>query len=519
LPEEKPLLFVRKASGLSREIGPWSVLFFPLKASLNPWYYLFIATLPFIYPGVNPVISFILAGLLVIIYGLVLAFELVCMPRAGGNYLVIARGLHPVYGMLEGWRSVIWNPIANATCSFLAASSLADGIRAVGIYTNSPNMVSTGNFLATTQGTILIALALVVVGGLIDFFGPGTLKRSMIILSGITIIGTLAMIGLLVINGPSGAPSMWDAVWGSGAYQEVLDVAIKNGWKPAAFSWASTSAAILTCRGFMYPDNVSPLAGEMSKPKKTIMIGIGFSGVILALFAAGASASLMYAYGDFVSAYDFVIMGGYVDQLTINPGLSPNLAIFAASLTTNIPFSSFVLLIPFISIIGLIPHGYYWTTRPFFAMAFDRYAPKVFATVSDRWHIPIYSWLYCFLMQIIFVFIAAAFPIVLSVSLFILGTMLVIWWSMTGITLPFTRPHIWERGIYIPLPLMIGLSLVSTVLEYYVLFTGVANVDPLSLVITLAIMGFGLAMYAIMSYVNRKRGIDINAIFAEVPPG
>jgi len=484
LPEEKPLLFVRKASGLSREIGPWSVLFFPLKASLNPWYFLFIATLPFIYPGVNPVISFVLAGILVIIYGLVLAFELVCMPRAGGNYLVIARGLHPVYGMLEGWRSVIWNPIANATCSFLAASSLADGVRAVGIYTHSPSLVSTGGYLATTQGTIIIALLLV-----------------------------------LLINGPSGAPSMWDAVWGSGAYQEVLDVATKNGWKPAAFSWASTSAAILTCRGFLYPDNVSPLAGEMSKPKKTIMVGIGFSGVILALFAAGASASLMYAYGDFVSAYDFVVMGGYANQLTVNPGLSPNLAIFAASLTTNIPFSSFVLLIPFISVIGLIPHGYYWTTRPFFAMAFDRYAPKIFAQVSDRWHIPVYSWLYCFLMQVIFVFIAAAFPIILSVSLFILGTMLVIWWSITGITLPFTRPHIWERGIYIPLPLMIGLSIISTVLEYYVLFTGVATVDPLSLLITLTIAGFGFSMYAIMSYVNRKKGIDINAIFSEVPPG
>lgn len=515
---EKPLLFVRKASGLSREIGPWSVLFFPLKASINPWYFLFIATLPFAFPGVNAPLSFAIAGIVVIVYGLVLALQVVCMPRAGGNYVVIARGLHPLFGMMEGWRAVVWNPIANATCSFLAAGFLATGITAIGTLTNSPALVEAGGYWATTQGTVILALILVFVGGLIDFFGAGTLKRSMVILSGITIIGTLMMIALFLINGPAGTPSAWDALWGSGAYQEIFDVATKNGWESAPFSWASTSAAILVCRGFLYPDNVSPLAGEMSKPRRTVMIGIGFSGVLLALFAAGASASLMHSYGDFVSAYDFVTMGGYADQLKINPGLSPSLAVFAASLTTNIPLCGFLFLIPFISMIGLIPHGYFWTTRPFFAMAFDRMVPSLFAHVSDRWHIPTYSWLYCFIMQIIFVFVAAAYPIVLSVSLFILGTFLVIWWSLGGITLPFTRPHIWERGIYVPIPAVILLGLISTVLQYYVLFTGIAGVNPLSIYITLAIMGLGMAWYAGMSYYNMKRGIDIAKIFSEVPP-
>lgn len=118
----------------------------------------------------------------------------------------------------------------------------------------------------------------------------------------------------------------------------------------------------------------------------------------------------------------------------------------------------------------------------------------------------------------IFVFVAAAYPIVLSVSLFILGTFLVIWWSLGGITLPFTRPHIWERGIYVPIPAVILLGLISTVLQYYVLFTGIAGVNPLSIYITLAIMGLGMAWYAGMSYYNMKRGIDIAKIFSEVPP-
>lgn len=514
---EKPLLFVRKASGLSREIGPWSVLFFPLKASINPWYFLFIATLPFIFPGVDPVISFGLAGIIVIIYGIVLALEMVCMPRAGGNYIVIARGLHPLFGMMEGWRAVIWNPIANATCSFLAAGFLVTGIKAIGVLTNSPDLVAASQSLSTTEATVAVALVLVLVGGLLDFFGAGTLKRSMVILSGITIIGVIIMMLLFLAVGPGGAPSTWDAVWGSGAYTEIMNVATANGWEPAAFSWTSTAAAVLVCRGFLYPDNISPLGGELSKPRKTLMIGIGFSGVLLAIFAIGASATLMYSYGDFVSAYNFV-MNTAPEQLTINPGLSPSLAVFAASLTTNIPLCGFLFLIPFISVIGLIPHGYYWTTRPFFAMAFDRYVPKIFARVSDRWHIPTVSWAYCFLMQVIFVFVAAVWPIILSVSLFILGTLLVLWWSMAGITLPFTRPRIWERGLAVPIPVVIVLGLVSTLLQYYTLFTGLAQVNMISLYITLAIMAIGILGYAIGSYLNRKKGIDIDKIFSEVPP-
>jgi len=515
---EKPLLFVRKASGLSREIGPWTILFFPLKASLNPWYFLFIATLPFIFPGVNPVISFSLAGVIVIIYGIVLALQMVCMPRAGGNYVVIARGLHPIFGMMEGWRAVIWNPIANATVSFLAAGFLVTGIKAIGLFTNSPGLVSTADSLNTTMGTIAIALILVFIGGLIDFFGAGTLKRSMVILSGITIIGVLMMIIVLLMVGPGGTRAGWDSVWGTGAYNEIMNVAAANGWAPAAFSWTSTMAAVLVCRGFLYPDNVSPLGGEMSQPRKTIMIGIGFSGVLLAFFVIAASAALSFAFGDFVSAYNFAASQPYVGQLTINPGLSPSLAVFAGSLIPNSALAGFLFLIPFISVIGLIPHGYYWTTRPFFAMAFDRYAPAFFAHVSDRWHIPTYSWLWAFIIQIIFVFVAAAWPIILSVSLFILGTLLVLWWSTSGITLPFTRPQIWARGIAIPIPLMVLLAVISTILQYFTLFTGLANVDILSLYITLAIIGIGMSMYAAMSYINMRRGIDVDKIFSEVPP-
>jgi APA family basic amino acid/polyamine antiporter len=517
---DKPLIFAREASGLTREIGPWSVLFFPLKASLNPWYFLLIAIMPFMFPGANVVISFVLAGIVVIIYGVALALQCVCMPRAGANYVVIARGLHPLFGMMEGWRAIVWNPIANATCSFIAAGFLSTALLAMGPLLGNPSLSAAGQALTSREALIGIALALVVVGGLIDFFGAGTLKRSMVILSGITIIGTLMMIATFLAHPAASVPAAWDSVWGNGAYNEIVNVARANGWKPAAFSWDATIGCVLVARGFLYPDNASPLVGEMSSPTRTIMVGIGFSGVILALFAVGASGSLMYSYGDFVSMYNFVT-SGYATQLKINPGLSPNLSVFAASLTPNLTLSSIMLLIPFISVIGLIPHGYFWTTRPMFAMAFDRYMPKTMAYVSPRWHVPTHSWVYCFLMQVIFVVVSAFYPIVLSVSLFILGTLLVIWWSLSAVTLPFQRPRIYERGFKWEIggfPVIAIIGFVSAVLEYVILYTGVATVSTMSIYITVAIMGLGILGYMIFSYQNRKMGLEPEKIFSEVPP-
>jgi amino acid transporter len=476
--------------------------------------------MPFLFPGANVVLSFVFAGILVIIYGVALALLCVCMPRAGANYVVIARGLHPLFGMMEGWRSIIWNPIANATNSFIAAGFLSTALLATGALTHDPSLTATGQALTGRGALIGIALALVIVGGLIDFFGAGTLKRSMVILSGITIVGTMVMIAIFLLHPAASVPAAWDSVWGNGAYNEIVNVAKANGWKPTAFSWDATIGCVLVARGFLYPDNASPLVGEMSSPTRTIMIGIGLSGVILALFAVGASGSLIYSFGDFISMYNFVI-NGYASQLKINPGLSPNLSVFAASLTPNLTLSTIILLIPFISMIGLIPHGYFWTTRPMFAMAFDRYMPKTMAYVSPRWHAPTHSWIYCFLMQVVFVVVAAFIPIILSVSLFILGTLLVIWWSESAIALPFQRPRIYERGYkweVAGFPVMAILGLVSAVLEYVILFAGVATVGITSIYITVAIMGLGMLGYVVFSQRNSKKGLEPEKIFSEVPP-
>jgi hypothetical protein len=124
-------------------------------------------------------------------------------------------------------------------------------------------------------------------------------------------------------------------------------------------------------------------------------------------------------------------------------------------------------------------------------------------------------------MQVVFVVVSAFYPIILSVSLFILGTLLVIWWSLSAVTLPFQRPRIYERGFKWEIagfPVIAIIGFVSAILEYVILYTGVATVSTMSIYITVAIMGLGILGYMTFSYRNRKMGLEPEKIFSEVPP-
>jgi hypothetical protein len=62
------------------------------------------------------------------------------------------------------------------------------------------------------------------------------------------------------------------------------------------------------------------------------------------------------------------------------------------------------------------------------------------------------------------------------------------------------------------------IGFVSAVLEYVILYTGVATVSTMSIYITVAIMGLGMLGYMTFSARNRKMGLEPEKIFSEVPP-
>src|ERR1700686_3100378 len=93
-------LFVRKATGLVREISLRDTVLLNLAYVSFPLGFTFITLIGSIYPGANVGVAFVITSLLVVPQLLTYGMLASAMPRSGGDYLFIGRALQPLLGFL-----------------------------------------------------------------------------------------------------------------------------------------------------------------------------------------------------------------------------------------------------------------------------------------------------------------------------------------------------------------------------------------------------------------------------------
>lgn len=517
--KEAPGIFVRKASGLVRAIPPWASLWFPVITTFTPWFFVWPSIISSLYPGVYEIWAIILGGLGITIMSLPMLFLAVAMPRGGANYVTLSRGLHPIFGFFESWTRIIMMPIINALIGIFAAQFISTGLTIIGKVTGNSGLASIGLSLSSTEATIAIAILANVISGLLCLSGVHLLSWVMTVGALIGCASTLLMIGLFLTTP---AQTAWDATWGNGAYQEIIDVATKNGWKPVPHDWGVTTAAVLSVTGWIYPNNLMPLAGEVSKPRTSLAVSFIGSGIFLTVLAASLTAAQLKCYGDFISMYTYVVQKGLTDQLKLNPGLESNLILFSSSLTSN---NAILWVIgPITGIVtGIlnIPTGYYWMERPLFAMAFDGLAPEIFSRVHPRFHTPYYSTLTCLVLSLLCVFLTIPIPYLYSLSFFLACGIANLWWCLAAVVLPFHRPEIYKSGYQWEVkgfPLTVVISIIASFLAFYILFMGLTEMDATSILVNIILYIIAVVHYVGAMHYLRTKGIEPDKIFSIVPP-
>ncbi|MEM4733555.1 MAG: hypothetical protein QXD70_03400, partial [Candidatus Bathyarchaeia archaeon] len=123
--KEKPLLFVRKASGLRRAITPWQSIFFGVATSCTlPWHFYLMAVLPNWYPGISLPLLYFVANLIVILEDFSMSLIYVAMPRSGSIYIPVSRAVSPMLGVMEATRSYFTNPIFRGANAYVGTLSM-----------------------------------------------------------------------------------------------------------------------------------------------------------------------------------------------------------------------------------------------------------------------------------------------------------------------------------------------------------------------------------------------------------
>lgn len=526
----KELLFVRPASGLVKAIGSYTVLGTVLGPSINIWWWAFMAIIPNIYPGATFSAIYAIGAPFIIIEGISMALVMVAMPRSGSNYIMISRGINPAFGLMEAWRSILQNPIARGILCFMTGEAIGATFVILGKVFGIAGLLSMGStIVANPWISVVFGIIMMGIGCLIDYIGPGATGKWMMFWVVFDIIALVGTIGVFALTGPVGIRGAWDRTWGAGAYDEVVSVATAGGYSPTPFSWGATLAALALPFGVTYPYTVMPWVGEVTETSKNVPLACIGGAIILAVLHSTAGISYQYAYGTFSEMYVYSLWTGLTGQFKINEVIAGryalNLGTLGACLTPNAAFATFLCFGPIFGSLSDLLCGIAYTTRPLFAASFDRFGPEIFTRVSRYGSMP-YNLAFCWLYSIPWIILCGygwLFTEVFSLMIAYYYIRAII--AYVGISLPWTRPHIFESAAPIarksvgPIPVMTIAGLLMFAWCFYLMYTSAA-VDPMSIIITL-ILAFivGNIVYIAYSAYNKKRGIDTSKIFAELPPG
>jgi amino acid transporter len=528
-------LFVRNATGLVREVKPWQAMAINFITGAPPFVIgiaLFGALSGF--PGGN----FLLATLLTIPLALsvVYAFGFLtsAMPRSGGDYVLVSRILHPALGVVS---SVCISVSSFLSIAFEALGMVTLGIAPalliVGLISDSHTLVNWSNSVATEKGwQFALGVVGILAAGAAIAAGWTWAKRFMFGLLGFSLVGLAisALIALFTSNASfiSHFNDFAQPITGNpDTYHSVIDTAKKNGADiGAGFSFSQTIPMIAVVAGIsIYAYWSTFFAGELRQGNTLKTANrMGLASITILLSVIVLVALFFHSFGkDFVTA---AFAGGLPDNL----GTSGAYFVLTSAQVNGTIFAVFLCL----SFVLFWPVIMAETTlqppRTLFAWSFDGIAPKAVTKVTAS-GVPVvatgitvvlaiaaYAWA---------IFISNSFfQVIVYATLIQLITHTLI--AISAITFPYRRAELYRASVSnktvagIPLTVVAGVgAILTTVFLYFCYFHypffGLKDKGQLWIWLGGSI-AFGLIWYYGARAIRRGQGVNVDRVYAEIPP-
>lgn len=417
--EEK--LFVRKATGLVREIGAITAIIIVLANTIGlgwqkrVFQYTGRAPLPEnqYLAGIPPMtMAFIIGGVAILLSVLAISVLSSAMPRSGGGYVVISRTIGPVWGFLGAWLeflSIAWSFGIIAVAVFEGIYSIMGPI-AFGPFPLGANAFGSNvtDVLLFSAGLLLV-LAFTVIG----VFGirlTGLLLQAMFWVPAVL---TFYVFGLLSQANPTTVTQGMTNILGHSP-TEYVNAALAQGLDKAGTSAGGYWGAVFTAMVgayFAYIGYAAAtfVAGEIKEANKSLPRTLVIASVLIialyvsiSLVAANAIKGLgaVTVNGNtysLLSAWSYLSYGGGALGSTATPPNSlPGVRLWTttvAGLTgsgINLGSANFILVIFGVFwIANDIPPFILTASRILFAMSFDRVLPTPLSNINDRFHSPV----------------------------------------------------------------------------------------------------------------------------------
>jgi APA family basic amino acid/polyamine antiporter len=529
-------LFLRRSSGLVREFGGWDVFVFnTVGYALG----LVLAVIPLLMAGAVPEANVLLTVAIGTVFtvanAMTYGYLSAAMPRSGGEYVFLGRVVHPAAGFTANW-GFTWSQLLGMAlyASFTVNFGVAIAFLTLGNVLDANGLVTAGEDVSKEWPTFLLGTAMIVAVAVILSLGPRVVRRFLNILFIPAMLGSIVTLIVLLLTTKQEFVTKFNdfmaARAGGETYNGILAAAHKAGYvsKPSTLSALILAIPIgyYIYIGFTYS---SYIGGEVKEPGKTQ------PRIIVATLAFAAAMYLVCLWRfyaivgqDFVNSV--VFLNNNTDKgsgLPVDPVLNLFAGIMTSSTILNVIMAvsfflwNFLLLFVIATVI----------TRNLFAWSVDRVMPDAITKVDRRFHSP---W-----VATVIVIVASEILLVLyvfttffqQVSNYIVLYSIAFWVaSLAAILLPYRRPEIYNsapdfvrrRIGGVPVLVLFGIgNLILFSLVLYSAFKLPAFSGPTGTDAVLFVIGIylaGLVVYLGARLIQRRRGIDIDLAYREIPP-
>lgn len=529
--EVKSEVFVRKSSGLVREVGLLGGALFNFSNTAP-----FLAAgqmLPYFIIWANG--GNLILGLLIgtaggMLMNSVYAHFTSAMPRSGGEYMFLGRTLSPTLGFLVNWVNM-----ASYVFWWMADVIFQTGLIYVFLAFFLPD--TTIGWLNLRYGILIVATMLMLIQTLLVVLGIRVYLRLQNVLyifafaiSAIVLVAWISSFGIF--------PQLFNH-WAlrylpnePNAYQKIIDNAVANGFHLLAPEGWRLDQTLIVAAFFItvespYTAFTSYIAGEIKKAESGLRqhffveTAALFQGIIFMLFGwawinmSGLKFLGALAYGGSLGLPINILF--WTDVAPVTGDWIAALFVLSIFLTWQLPSMAKLTAI----------------SRCAFAWSFDRVIPPTFAHVSDRYKTPTYtifgSCAVMFLCLLAWAFGGDVIWTYIAACTFwgLLSLMIV---AIAGVIFPYVRKEMFEvmplKGRIAGIPILtiiavIGLALCVWTTSAYFINPGWAasyGVTPTTIGTSVFIYALGLIIPQISRAYWRRKGIDLELAFKQIPP-
>jgi len=481
----------------------------------------------FVSPGQNFVGLIVTATILSSLNAATYMFFSMAMPRSGGDYHFIGRTLHPALGFMSSVNWALWLPLVLGFAgSAFVPIALNSMLKAWGVATNDPGAIALADSLMDKNTVFVVGAILIIVFTAITILGSRVYFAVQNISFVLMLIAVVITIAAFVMNTPGSYASLIDKSLGAGTYNSTIEAFQASGGPPGKPATVAILSGIVLWAGINTLSLCTSLiAGEVKEERK---LSSGMIANILGTFVTGGMIAL--------TAFLYLNAVGepFLYAMSYLSGTPDYKLVFPAYYSSFIPiaFPSIIVFILFgigffLGGIFFFPQNQILASRVMLAWSFDRLMPRQLGNVDRRFHAPVVATVLCLIISLASLWVYVYTPYLGFFSqLFAVGFSFFVT-SIAAIVFPFRRKEMFESSPAnikiggIPVMSLVGLgNAIFMAIFIYQNWTdsSLGSNNPVSIAFILSILVISFVLFFIIRAVRKSQGIDIDALYREIPP-